>query len=87
MKEKIKFIAFLVIALGLFGTFEYRRGYDEGRNYGVGLGVQASLDTVKQILFKQLDNDSCATELIFEGDTMSYVLTKKRLVDAFISRE
>ena len=83
MKEKLKFVVLVVAVVALVGTQFYRIGYDEGKHYGIGLGVHASLDSVKQILYKQLENDSTATELIFEGDTMSYHLTKKILVEKF----
>lgn len=83
MKQKITFIILVILIVLIIGRTGYRWGYGDGRNYGITVGVTASLDTVEQILYKQLDNDSCATKLIFDGDTSSYVLTKKILIEKF----
>lgn len=83
----LRFIITTVLMVTMITFFMYRAGYRAGKtagfHEGASKGINCALDTVKKILYKQLDNDSCATKLIFDGDTTSYVLTKKTLIENF----
>ena len=79
--ENIKFIALFFAVIILIAVLFYRMGYHEGYNYGAGLGVHASLDTVKQIVEKQMKSDTSCTKLILiNPDTNVYVLSRKTIL-------
>jgi hypothetical protein len=79
--ENLKFIGLFFGVIILIAVLFYRMGYHEGYNYGAGLGVHASLDTVKSIMDKQLKSDTSYTKLILiNPDTNVYVLSRKTIL-------
>lgn len=93
-KEKVKSMAynslFFIVVIGLLYLNNhlsqergYKKGYELGVQVGVEVGINKALDTIQEIIDKQMDNDTLVSKINFikKKDTTVYNLSTKTLLN------
>jgi cbb3-type cytochrome oxidase subunit 3 len=79
----MKLLLYLIICLICVSTLFYRIGYRKGEYNGAVKGIIVTLDSVQNILEKQLKSNTTASKiLIINPDTNVYVLSKKTMLES-----